>query len=166
MLLLNREMEPNNETTVLIAVITRPRDLQIAREQGWYRIPVSRAPAQLAADYLAFYQTAAFGAERWSVRYYTPIYKYRIATRKELLPEEATHPRANEQYYCLEIGSIEALALPVPAARLRRVTFISTTFGQIRRARDVRELWHPDEEKSIPDDSVWGAGMAGKSLYK
>lgn len=157
-------MEPDDEARVLVGVITRPRDLQIVREQRWYRIPLAHLPRQLAAEYLALYQTAAFGAERWAVRYYAPIVRYRITTRRDLLPDEPNHPRANERYYCLELGPLAELPLPVPAAHLRRVTFISTTFGQLRRARDVRELWHPDEDYRDVGDGLWGAGMAGKSL--
>jgi len=156
--------DPADDARVLIAVVPHPRDLEIARTQGWYRIPLNKAPAQLAADYLAFYQTAASGSERWSVRYYAPILRYRITTRRELLPHEASHPRANDRYYRLELGPLESLPLPIPSARLRRVTFIATTFGQMRRARDVRDLWHPDEGMDPPEDTIWGAGMAGKSL--
>jgi hypothetical protein len=146
-----------------VAVITRPRDLQLAREQGWYRIPLAHAPRQLAADYLAFYQTAAFGSERWAVRYYAPILRYRLTTRRELLPDEPDHPRATDRYYSLELGALCPLPRPVPAARLRRITFIATTFGQLGRARDVRELWHPPEAHTA-DAELWGAGLAGRSL--
>jgi hypothetical protein len=156
--------EPDNSARVLVAVITRPRDLQIAREQHWYRIPLARLPRQAAADYLAFYQTAAFGAERWAVRYYAPVLSYWIATRLELLPDEPQHPRADERYYRLDLGPLQTLPVPVPAARLRRVTFIATTFGQLRRARDVRELWHPAEDQPGAGEGLWAAGMAGKSL--
>jgi hypothetical protein len=157
-------MEPDDAARVLVAVITRPRDLALAREAHWYRIPLAHLPAHLAAEYLAFYQTAAFGEERWSVRYYAPILRYRLTTRRELLPDEADHPRADERYYRLELGPLAELPLPVPAARLRRVTFIMTTYGQLRRARDVRELWHPDEDQENLGDDLWGAGLAGKSL--
>lgn len=156
--------EPDDEARVLVAVVTRPRDLQLAREACWYRIPLKHLPRQLAAEYLAFYQTAAFGEERWAVRYYAPILRYRIATRRELLPDEADHPRADERYYRLELGPLHTLPLPVPAARLRRITFIATTFGQLRRARDVRELWHPAEDQHHTGEGLWGAGLAGKSL--
>lgn len=160
-----RTEEPEDKARVLVAVITRRRDLATAREEGWYRIPVAHAPRTLAAEYLAFYQTAAFGKEeRWAVRYYAPILRYRIATRRELLPNESSHPRANERYYCLDLGAVNSLAVPVPAERLRRVTFIATTFGQLRRATDVRDLWHPQEDEDLPDDTIWGAGMAGKPL--
>ncbi|NJN67340.1 MAG: hypothetical protein HC884_11825 [Chloroflexaceae bacterium] len=158
------DREPDDEDRVLVAVISHPRDLQMVRERGWYRIPLNRAPTQLAADYLAFYQTAASGDERWSVRYYAPILRYRITTRHELLPDEASHPRANDRYYRLDLGPLETLPQPIPSARLRRVTFIATTFGHLRRARDVRDLWPSDHETPPPDDTIWGAGMAGKSL--
>lgn len=156
--------EPDDEARVLVAVITRPYDLQVARDEHWYRIPLAHAPPQLAAEYLAFYQTAAFGAQRWSIRYYAQILRYRIAKRCELLPQEAAHPRADDQYYALELGPLQTFSLPIPSSRLRRVTFIATTFGQLRRARDVRELWHPEEETRDAGEGLWGAGLAGKSL--
>lgn len=156
-------MEPANDAPVLVAIVNRPRDLQLAREQGWYRIPLAHLPTRLAADYLAFYQTAAFDTERWSVRYYAPIVRYRITTRCELLPDEPDHPRANERYYRIEIGPLAHLPLPVPAGRLRRITFIMTTYGQLRYARDVNELFAPPPDPA-PGADLWGAGMAGKAL--
>ncbi|MEI7772126.1 MAG: hypothetical protein WCI67_19180 [Chloroflexales bacterium] len=148
---------------VLVAVVPRVRDLELARAEGWYRVPLARLPARFAADFLAFYLPATFGAERWAVRHYAPVLRYRIAPRRELLPAEPDHPRAGERYYRVEIGPLEPLPLPIPAGRLRRVSFISTTFGQLRRARDVCELFRPDEDAAPPDD-IWGAGMAGRSL--
>lgn len=152
---------PDDDATVLVAVVPRPRDLALARDEGWYRVPLARVPPRFAADYLAFYQTGAFGPERWSVRWYAPVLRYRVATRLELLPAERNHPRAHERYYRVELGPLQALPLPVPAARLRRVVFIATNFGQLRRATDVRDLWCPREP---PGDDLWGAGLAGRSL--
>jgi hypothetical protein len=159
------QREPDHDARVLVAVITQPRDLALIREEHWYRIPIARAPRQMAAEYLALYQTARFGHERWSINYYTHILRYHRVKRRDLLPLEPDHPRANEYYYRLDLGILERLLFPVPAAKLRRITFITTTFGQLQRVRDVKELWHPIEEQDISDDSVWGAGMAGKSLF-
>jgi hypothetical protein len=139
----------------LVCVVTRPLDLEQARVAGWYRVPVKRAPRGMAAEYLAFYQTAVFGSERWAVRYIAPVLRVALATRRELLPAEADHPRAAERYYRFELGGFVALPLPVPARRLRRVSFIPTTIGQLLRARDVAELWHTLEG----DSDVWGAGV-------
>lgn len=155
---------PEDTARVLVAVLPRQRDLELIRSEGWYRVPLARLPARFAADYMAFYQTAAFGDERWAVRYYAAILRYRIATRRELLPDEPDHQRADERYYRVELGPLATLAVPVPAARLRRVTFISTTFGALRRAYDVRELFHPTEDAEQLDDGLWGAGLAGRSI--
>ncbi|MEK7730166.1 MAG: hypothetical protein AAB354_17290 [candidate division KSB1 bacterium] len=42
---------------VLIALMNQPRDLVIAQEQHWYRIPVDKAPKRWPPKWLAFYQT-------------------------------------------------------------------------------------------------------------
>jgi hypothetical protein len=161
--MMSDDLDIDDTARVLVAVLPRVRDLELARAEGWYRMPLARLPARFAADFLAFYQTAAFGAERWAVRYYAPVLRYQIVARRELLPHEPDHPRADERYYRVEIGPLASLPLPLPAGRLRRVSFISTTFGQLRRASDVRELFHPAEDAAPPDD-LWGAGMAGRSL--
>ncbi len=145
------------DAPVLVAVVTRPCDLEHARADGWYRVPIRRAPRGLAADYLAFYQTAAFGVERWAVRYVAPVHSVGLARRRELLPDEPLHPRADERYYRFALGPLWALPAPVPSRRLRRVTFIPTTFGQLLHASDVAELWH-----TAPVDvngAVWAAGV-------
>jgi hypothetical protein len=144
---------------VLVCVVTRPSDLALAREQGWYRVPQRRAPRLLAAEYLAFYQTARFGAERWAVRYLAEVRRVTLALRRELLPDEPGHPRAGERYYRFDLGRLRELPLPLPARRLRRVAFIPTTLGQLLRARDVVELWRAPEGGEEAAGAVWGAGV-------
>lgn len=134
-------LEPPEEARVLVAVMNNQRDFEIARTEGWYRIPVRRAPSRVGADYLAFYQTRVFGDEKWTVRYYAPVRRYSIVTRAELLPSEAEHPRAQERYYKIEIGPLQRLPQPVPSRRLRRITFIPTTLERLFTAQDVSDLW-------------------------
>jgi hypothetical protein len=137
-----REAHPGSGERVLVAVINNPRDFEIARTAGWYRIPVNRAPKQVGADLLAFYLTGRFPPElRHRVTYYAPILAYRLARRAALLPDEADHPRAQERYFKIEIGPLRALDRPVVSAKLRRITFISTTMAQLLNAREIRELW-------------------------
>jgi len=134
---------------VLVAVITRPKDLRVAREEGWYRIPLKHAPRRMAAEYLAFYQTRAFGDEKWAVRYYAPIRRYRLATRADLLPDEPDHPRAQEQYYKVEIGPLEQLPRPIPSRRLRRITFIMTDLDRLLQAEEINDLWQGDRRQDL-----------------
>src|SRR4030067_995726 len=96
------EIQP--EDLVLVAIVKTPRDLEIARVLGWYRIPLATAPKTLRVDWIAFYQTATFGDERWSVRYVAPVRGYELVTREELLRDERDHPRAKEPYFKLQLG--------------------------------------------------------------
>lgn len=146
-------LESDDDAPVLVAVITQPRDLAIAREQGWYRIPVKRAPQRVAADYLAFYQTQAFGSEAFAVSYYAPVRRFHVVRRAELLPEEPNHPRANEAYYQIEIGALQRLPRPIPSRRLRRITFIATTLRRLLAAQEINDLWWRDE----PQERLWAA---------
>ncbi len=145
------------DAPVLVCVITRPADLERVRTEGWYRIPVGRARVPLAVGYLAFYQTAAFGPERWSVRYLAAVHAVDLACRCELIPDEPRHPRASLRYYRFSVGRLLHLPVAIPSRRLRRVTFIPTTFGQLLIATDVADLWHPPATPVRGE--VWGAGV-------
>ena len=76
----------------LVAIVNDPRDLALAREQGWYRIPVSSAERWLKGRWpprwLAFYQTKVFGEEAYGVHYYAPVLGIDKAFRWQLLPEQ------------------------------------------------------------------------------
>jgi len=141
--------------TVLVAVLNNVDDLRRAAVDGWYRIPQRRAPRRIGADYLAFYQTNAFRDqdEAQAVTYYAPTRRYRLATRCELLPEEAEHPRAAEYYYRIDIGPLHRLEHPVPATTFRRVTFIHTTLDRLLTATDVRDLFRQED----PFEQLWDA---------
>ncbi len=45
---------PPPTALMLVAVMPSPRDLEIARVLGWYRIPLRFAPKIIQVDYLAF----------------------------------------------------------------------------------------------------------------
>ena len=129
------------DSAVLVAVVNNVEDLRRAREEHWYRIPLRHAPRPLAARYVAFYLTAALGPERWHVRYLAEVRRYELRRRVELIPSEPFHPRSQELYVCLRLGPLEELPRPIPARRLRRVTFINTTLSRLLAAEDVRELF-------------------------
>lgn len=130
------------DAPVLVAVINHPEDLDRARTLGWYRIPLSRAPARIGAEFIAFYQTAAFPPEeRWSVRWIAAVHGYHLTTRRELIPEQSAHPRADDRYYRVSVGEVLPLPRSVPSRRLRRITFIRTTLGRLLEAREINDLW-------------------------
>lgn len=141
--------------SVLVAVINNIADLQRAASHGWYRIPQRTAPRRIGADYLAFYQTGAFKAEEeaQTVTYYAPTRRYQLLTRRELLPEEATHPRADEFYFRIELGPLQRLEHAVPAGAFRRVTFIHTSFHHLLTAESVTDLFPKDD----PFERLWNS---------
>lgn len=131
-----------DDAPVLVAVLAHPDDLVRARDQHWYRIPLSAPTRQLAADYVAFYQTGTFGpAERWAIRYYAPVRGYHITTRRELIPGEPDHPHAADRYYRVELGPLQTLPSAIPSRRLRRITFIHTTLDRLLQAHEINDLW-------------------------
>ena len=132
---------PDEDTPVLVAVVTQARDLARAQSEGWYRLPLAHAPPRLGCEVLALYQTGAWGAEGRCVRWWGWVRQIRLRRRRELLPDEADHPRADALYLSFELGPLRCLARPVPARRLRRVTFIATTWGRLVQADDVAQLW-------------------------
>jgi len=132
---------------ILVAVINSPRDLEIARLLGWYRIPLRNAPKVVAVDYLAFYQTGVFGEEGGRIRYVAEVRGHELATRGELLKDEPDHPRANEEYYKLQLGPLERLPQPVLADKWRRVTFLYTIGNYLLNARTMNDLVVDTDER-------------------
>lgn len=74
----------------LVAILRTHQDFAIAREQGWYRIPVDSAEGILKhrwpPDWLAFYQTKTFGGQAFAVNYACKVTNVAIRTRRELFP--------------------------------------------------------------------------------
>ncbi len=136
-------------TPALVVVVNNALDWQRVVAEGWYRIPLRHAPSPVAADVLAFYLTRRCGELAWHVHYYAQVRQYRLLRRRELLPAEPTHPRADEWYYRVEVGPLQALARPLPSRQLRRITFIPTTFEQLQSAADVSELWLTEDNEAL-----------------
>jgi hypothetical protein len=132
---------------ILVAVLNNPRDFEIARLLGWYRIPLRFAPKVIAVDRLAFYQTAAFGDEKWRISYTAAVKGQELTTRKELLKEEPDHPRANHEYYKIQLGPLERLTTPIPASSWRRITFFYTTGEYLLAAHSVEDLVVRSQER-------------------
>jgi len=134
---------------VLVAYLPSPRDFEIARLLGWYRIPAATAPKVIAVDYLAFYQPARFGARGGRIEYVAPVRGHELVTRLELLRDEPEHPRAHEEYYKIQIGPLEQLPHPVLAGKWRRLTFLYTTGERLLKADYLRDLVVRDAERPL-----------------
>src|SRR5512136_2268423 len=107
---------------ILVCVLPSPRDLEIARLLGWYRIPFRSAPKVVTVDYLAFYQPGSFGDLSGRIEWMAPVRGHELATRAELLRDEPDHPRAREEYFKIQIGPLEHLPRPILTESWRRIT--------------------------------------------
>ncbi len=146
---------------VLVCLIPTPRDLEIARLLGWYRIPLRTAPKVVAVDYLAFYQPSSFGDAGGRVEFVAAVRGHELTTRGELLKDEADHPHARDEYYKIQLGGLERLAKPIVADKWKRLTFLYTTGEYLNKAGTLNDLvvtsderlvlWHSLRERALND---------------
>lgn len=140
-------MYPASTALILVVIMKQPRDLEIARLLGWYRIPLRSAPKVVSVDYLAFYQTGAFQDEKWRIQYIAPVRGHELCTRIELLKDEHEHPHANHEYFKIQLGPLLRLPKPIPADRWRRITFFYTTGEHLSSANTINDLIVGHEER-------------------
>ena len=140
---------PPPEALILVAVLNDPRDMEIARLLGWYRIPLRTAPKVVAVEYIAFYQTSAFGEGRWRIHYVAPVRGHELTTRGALLKEEVDHPRARDEYYKIQLGPVVQLEKPILAENWRRITFFYTTGEYLLTADTINDLVVHSEERKV-----------------
>jgi len=134
---------------ILVCVMPTPRDLEIARLLGWYRIPLRTAPKVVAVDYLAFYQPSAFGERGGQIEFIAQVKGHELTTRGELLKDEADHPRAKEEYYKIQLGGLEKLSQPIKAEKWKRLTFLYTTGEYLLNAKLLNDLVVQNEEREL-----------------
>lgn len=139
-----QELDTERRLSVLVAVVPRLDDWGHIVNEGWYHIPAARAPRRIAVDRIAFYHPACFPASAHTVSYYADVRGYDLLPRWSLFPGQPAHPRAHDLYYRLNLGPVLSLPWPIPAARLRRITFIRTNWDLLLQAQDVAELWPRD----------------------
>jgi very-short-patch-repair endonuclease len=136
----NKMSASPRDPAVLVGVLKDRRDLKILLRRRWYRIPVAHAPAR-RFSYLAFYQPASFGRRGKCIAHLAPVLGRMIAKRRDLLPDEPDHPRADERYWCVRVG--KPLKLPEPVRNLapRRVNFAFTTLRRLFEAHDILDVY-------------------------
>lgn len=145
---------------ILIALLPKPADLERARA-GVYRIPLASAPPALdKASALALYQPSSFGEGRWQVQWWGPVLGTETLPRREIVPEEPTHRRANELYLRVRLGPLAPVEPPKHAEKGRRILFIPTSWGAFLAAATLDELLIP-APRPIADSpifaSIWTA---------
>jgi len=142
-------MTVSETSLILVCLLPSPRDLEIARLLGWYRIPLRTAPKVVAVDYLAFYQPSAFGGRGGQIEFVAEGRGHELTTRAELLKDEADHPHAKEEYYKIQIGGLEKLKEPILADKWKRMTFLYTTGEYLLNAKTLNDLVVDGDERQV-----------------
>lgn len=125
---------------VLVVYVPTPKDFAIIREAGWYRIPQQNAPKGFISEYFAFYFGQAFGPQKWSIHYYAPRLGHELLYRRDLLPKQLNHPRADDLYYKVQLGKLVQRDSPITSMHWRRLTFLHTTWDRFLDATEINDL--------------------------
>ncbi len=134
------------EDSVLVGVINRKRDFTFARDQHWYRIPQAKMARGVTADYIAFFTSGkSFGERSGGIHYYAENVGLELHYRRELIPDQPDHPRANETYYRVALGDLQRKEPPVTNPTNRSISFIYTTWDRFIGAETIADLFNPDD---------------------
>jgi hypothetical protein len=130
------------EDRVLVGAITRKKDVKLARDHGWYRIPRDRMPRGIHVEYLAFFTSGKVaGKPEGGIYYYARQAGIELAYRRVLLPDEAAHPRAEEVYYQVQLDNWCEKSPPILNPTNRPISFIYTTWDRFIHAREIKDLY-------------------------
>jgi very-short-patch-repair endonuclease len=140
---------------VLVAILKEPQDFEIAKEQHWYRIPVTSVEKWLKdrwpPEWVAFYQPKPFGSGAYSVRYFAKVIEIRRSFRWELFPSLPRDRKSERLYFQLVIAPLEKLPKPILSHRRRRIVFIQTSWEKLIAASEINDL----HEGSPLEDRLW-----------
>ena len=125
---------------VLVGVLNRKKDLHIARQQNWYRIPQKQLPRGLNAEYIAFFLSGKPFRERsGTIAYFARITGLELARRRDLLPDEAQ--RALGIYYKVQFRDLVPKDPPIENYPARSISFIRTTWDRFLSAETIGDLY-------------------------
>lgn len=140
---------------VLVAILNNQHDFAIARDQLWYRIPVSSVEKWLNESWpprwLAFYMTKEFKQKAHAISYYSRIVDIRRKSRWQLFPDLPRDEMSDKQYYQLFIEPLNKLPKPIYSRRWRRIAFIPTTWEKFVSAAEINDLY----DESPLEDRMW-----------
>lgn len=159
---------------VLLGSINRKTDLDYLLQEHWYRIPQTRMPDGIYAEYIAFFLsgTAAKRFGTSGVYYFARRYGLELVYRKDLLPAEKSKKaleRADDVYYKVQFQSVEGKVPPITNPTNRRFAFIYTTWDRFINATEIADLYsrkdyyvdriyHALRDRQIRPSRYWDAG--------
>ncbi|MFZ2323825.1 MAG: DUF559 domain-containing protein [Ignavibacteriaceae bacterium] len=145
----------SNQEDLLVGIVNNIKDLEIIRDQHWYRIPVINANKLLVniwpPKWIAFYQSGMIKNNPFMIRYYARISEIKTVARKTLFPKEKDNVNSNKRYYKIYFNELLALSKPILSRRWRRIVFIPTTIDKLLKAVEINDLYGG----STLEDQLW-----------
>ena len=129
------------EDRVLIGVVSRKRDLTLLLERGIYRIPVSVMPDGVYADVLGFFLNSSITHSKGGIYHYAVLRGVELQHRRDILPDEKNHPRADERYWLCQCSTIRPTNPPILNPNRHAFAFIKTTWDRFADALTVDDLY-------------------------
>lgn len=133
------------EDRVLVGVINRKRDLQSVLDEKWYRIPQAQMKRGVNAEYIAFFLSKAFGERNGGIYYFADRKGIELLYRRDLIPSEPNHPRANEAYYKIQLGTVREKKPPILNSTKRTIGFIYTTWDRFIKGSKISDLYSKED---------------------
>lgn len=130
------------EDRVLIGVINRKRDFNYLLQENWYRIPEQRMHLGVHAEYIGFFLSGSpFKEMSGGIHHYGQLKGVELRSRRDLIPSEADHPRADHTYYRLSIGQLTLRKTPILNPTKRAIAFVYTTWDRFIAAKVISDLY-------------------------
>ena len=149
--MITEEDEPSRRGEMLLGVFKYKYSLTILQEEGWYHIPVDRAPKSWPPKWMCFYQGKAFEKEAYRVEYYGELESYETVPYRELFPNRTESEKSNWPYYRVRPKELKQLPQTIPSSRPRRLSFVPTTWAKFESAEQINDLF----DESPLEDLMW-----------
>lgn len=134
------------EDPVIIGVMNRRKDFEIAQQALWYRVPVEKAPKAGYMRYVGFFFSRDFGNMNGTIHYFAEITGHERATRAQLLPEETGGKKDDtREYFKLQFRELRAKVPPIINQHKRRLAFIFTTWDRFIHAQTISDLYSRED---------------------
>ncbi|EAY31834.1 hypothetical protein [Microscilla marina] len=146
----------DNYKDTLVVLMNNQADFDIAKTQGWYRIPVRHTPSIVKEGqlkFIAFYFTKAFGNDKYTIKWFAEVNDIGLAKRTELFPDETPNSKTKKQYYKISFSAPNVLYRPIVSARPRRLLFVPTTSYKLFNALEFNDIF----DNSLLEEKVWKA---------
>jgi hypothetical protein len=129
------------EDRVLVGVVGRKRDVTLLRERSLYRIPVNAMPDGVQTDVLGFFLPSHLMHGKGGIYYYAVLRGVELQRRRDILPEEPNHPRANERYWLCQCSTVRPTNPPILNPTHHAFAFIRTTWDRFADALTISDLY-------------------------